>query len=96
MTRQSIAALLLLAALATTPAAAQAPQQAPQATEPEARAPEEMAREGVELLLRALRGFLEAVPQYGLPRIDDNGDIVIPRLRRDETLQPPTTEETRS
>lgn len=51
---------------------------------PEERPPEEMAREGVELLMRALRGFLDAVPQYGLPRIEENGDIVIPRLRPKE------------
>lgn len=55
--------------------------------EPERRAPEEMAREGVELLLRALRGFLQAVPHYGLPRIEENGDIVIPRL--DQPLDRP-------
>lgn len=66
------------------------------AQEPEPKPPEEMAREGVELLLRALRGFLEAVPQYGLPRIDENGDIVIPRLRRDEMPEQPETGETRS
>lgn len=66
--------------LAVTQARAEEPEGPPSETPPEARAPEELAREGVELLLRALRGFLEAVPQYGLPRLDEKGDIIIPRL----------------
>lgn len=75
-----VAGVLLTSSLATAPALAQQ-DELPGATEPEG-APEEMAREGVELLLRALRGFLDSVPQYGLPRIEENGDIVIPRLNR--------------
>src|SRR5690625_1843884 len=42
--------------------------------------PEELARDGVELLLRALQGFLEALPSYGLPFLDEEGNIIIPRL----------------
>lgn len=85
MRRLLIAAGLALATALAAPAPglAQDPQQ---------KQPEEMAREGVELLLRALRGFLEAVPQYGLPRVEENGDIVIPRLRRDEQPDAPATE----
>jgi hypothetical protein len=41
---------------------------------------EEMAREGVERLMNALETFLGSIPQYGVPRIDDEGNIVIPRL----------------
>ncbi|WP_366556465.1 hypothetical protein [Aquibaculum sediminis] len=82
-----LVAVLLTSSLATVPALAQnggpPGDNAPESTPPES-APEEMAREGVELLLRALRGFLSSVPQYGLPRIEENGDIVIPRLNRGE------------
>lgn len=82
-----IAMALLASSLATAPVLAQE-EEPPGAIEPESgtseNAPEEMAREGVELLLRALRGFLSSVPQYGLPRIEENGDIVIPRLNREE------------
>lgn len=82
-----LAAALLMSGLATVPALAQN-DQAPGDNAPESAssesAPEEMAREGVDLLLRALRGFLDSVPQYGLPRIEKNGDIVIPRLNRGE------------
>jgi hypothetical protein len=42
--------------------------------------PEDLAREGAERLLRALEGLLHAIPQYGMPRVEENGDIVIPRL----------------
>lgn len=44
------------------------------------REPEELAREGVEKLMRALEGLLQAIPQYGAPYVDEDGDIVIPRL----------------
>lgn len=91
MRRLLIACGLALATVLAAPLAAPTPGLA---QEPEQKPPEEMAREGVELLLRALRGFLEAVPQYGLPRIDENGDIVIPRLRRDEMPEHPETEDT--
>jgi len=78
MKATAIACLCLL--LLAAPAAAQESEAPPE----EKRPPEEMAREGVELLLRALRGFLQAVPQYGLPRLNEEGDIVIPRLDRNE------------
>jgi hypothetical protein len=45
---------------------------------------EEMAREGVERLMNALETFLGSIPQYGVPRIDDEGNIVIPRLDKDD------------
>ena len=80
--------LLLLAA----PAPAQEAESPPD-TPPQTRPPEEMAREGVELLLRALRGFLQAVPQYGLPRLNEEGDIVIPRLDRNEAPDEKPAEE---
>jgi len=89
MRRLLIAAGLALATTLATALAVPTPGLAQQS---EPKAPEEMAREGVELLLRALRGFVEAVPQYGLPRIEENGDIVIPRLRRDEQPDAPATD----
>jgi hypothetical protein len=49
-------------------------------TEGDGRSAEEMAREGVERLMNALETFLGAIPQYGVPRIDEDGNIIIPRL----------------
>ena len=42
--------------------------------------PQELAREGAERLMNALDGLLRMIPQYGVPEIQDNGDILIPRL----------------
>jgi hypothetical protein len=54
---------------------------APAAADERARA-EELAREGAGKLLRALELFLESIPRYGAPRVEPNGDIVIPRAPR--------------
>lgn len=67
----ALAALLLVSA----PAAAQDGGGDQQQSDPEA-----LAREGADRLMRALEGILKIIPQYGMPRIEDDGDIVIPRL----------------
>jgi len=43
--------------------------------------PSELAREGVERMLRALNLFIEMIPQYELPEVLENGDIIIRRKR---------------
>jgi hypothetical protein len=40
---------------------------------------EELARQAGENLLRSLQILESAIPQYGLPFLDDQGNIVIPR-----------------
>lgn len=47
--------------------------------------PEALAREGAQKLMQALEGLLQVIPQYGMPRIEENGDIVIPRLDKPGT-----------
>lgn len=75
-TARAAAALVIAAGLAGAPAAAQA-----QSEEPGGQSsPEDLAREGAEKLMRALESILSVIPQYGVPRIEENGDIVIPRL----------------
>jgi len=66
-------ALLLLTAIAL-PALAEAP---PPADDP--RRPGQIAREGVDNMLRALDKFVAELPRYGLPEITAQGDILIPR-----------------
>ena len=46
--------------------------------------PGDLAREGAERIMRALEGILQIIPQYGMPRIEEDGDIVIPRLNPPE------------
>lgn len=71
---------LLAAVLVAATASFAAPPVAAQESEQEGESPQELAREGAERLMRALEGILSVIPQYGLPEVKDNGDIVIPRL----------------
>lgn len=57
-------------------------------TAPE-HSPGEMAREGLEQMMRALRLLVQSIPQYELPEVLDNGDIIIRRKRGGE---PPASE----
>ncbi len=79
---------LALAAGAPGPALADPPSD-------RARA-EEMAREAIEQLLRALELMIESIPQYELPEVNEDGDIIIRRKRRREREAPgePEVEET--
>lgn len=49
----------------------------------------ELAREGIEKLMRALEKFIDAIPLYGAPYINERGDIIIPRL---DPKTPPSLE----
>lgn len=52
----------------------------------------DLALEGVGKLLRALELFMQSIPAYGEPYVDENGNIVIPRLEDPDvapTLDPP-------
>ena len=74
----------------------------------EGKSAEELAREGLEQMLKAFEQLLHSIPQYGPPKILDNGDIVIPRIRPGERqggddpdkkakpATPPKLEETRA
>ncbi len=67
-----LSAALILA----TPLAAEEP--------PESENPSELALEGVERLMRALEALIDSIPQYEMPEINENGDIIIRRKRRGE------------
>ncbi len=77
-TRSALAAILLSIAL---PAAA---QDAP----PAGPSPREQAEQGLELLMKALEGWIDALPRYGAPKITPEGDIIIPRLDKDRPSPP--------
>lgn len=61
---------------------------------------ERLALEGMEKLFRALELFIDSIPQYEVPEVTENGDIIIRRKRRPEGLEPPypdsETDETRT
>lgn len=77
--RATTFAAALTLALAATPVLAQDQEQQ--------GSPGEMAREGVEQLMNAIETFVHSLPMYGAPRIDDEGNIVIPRLEKDDGSQ---------
>jgi hypothetical protein len=69
-------------------AAAGAPTQLRAAEHNEGGRAEDMAREAIEQLMRALELMIDSIPQYELPEIDDNGDIIIRRKRRAPRPEP--------
>ena len=76
-----------LAALITGPltTATAAETRAERPANPEsAQAPSEIAREGLEKMLRALNKLIEAVPQFEMPEMNENGDIILRRKRPEQ------------
>ncbi|WP_282606812.1 hypothetical protein [Pelagibius sp. Alg239-R121] len=53
----------------------------PSAQAQDEKDPSELARESVELMMRSLNLLIERIPQYELPEINENGDIIIRRKR---------------
>jgi len=75
-----------------------APQALAQTDEPESESgdPSEIAREGLEKIMRALGLMIENIPQYEMPELLDNGDIIIRRKKPgpEEEEPEPTFKET--
>ncbi len=95
-------AVLLLATLLTRtdipPALAQSPApETRERAEELAREAEQLARESAEQIIRSLELLLKSIPQYDLPEITEDGDIIIRRRRPDELAplpEDPTMDET--
>jgi hypothetical protein len=51
-------------------------------------AAEDMAREAIEQLMRALELMIQSIPQYEMPEIEENGDIIIRRKRPTPDSEP--------
>jgi hypothetical protein len=49
----------------------------------------ELAREGLAKMLQALNKLIESVPQFEMPEMTENGDIII-RRRQPESTHPAT------
>ncbi len=49
---------------------------------------EQAIKEGAEKIMRALEFILHAVPQYEMPEVLDNGDIIIRRQNPDRPRHP--------
>jgi hypothetical protein len=44
------------------------------------KSPEQLVTEGMRTLMEAMKLFMHSLPQFGEPYINENGDIVIPRV----------------
>ncbi len=82
-----LSAVLVVAAAPTTLRAAEHDQRG---------LAEGMAREAIEQLMRALEMMIDSIPQYEMPEIEENGDIIIRRKRRTQQPEPgvPEVDET--
>jgi hypothetical protein len=50
--------------------------------------PSELAKQGLERLLRAMEVFIEMIPEYEAPVLNENGDIIIRRKRPERPERP--------
>lgn len=59
---------------------------------------EQLAHDAMERLLRAIELFLQSIPQYEMPEVNEHGDIIIRRKRRPEPTEEeaPETDSTRT
>jgi len=82
-------AVLLASLLLAAPALAQQPP--PPESGKEA---EELAREALDKLMRAMGKLIQSIPQYEMPEILPNGDIIIRRKHPPGQKPPPKEEKT--
>ncbi|TWA66110.1 hypothetical protein FBZ84_10767 [Azospirillum baldaniorum] len=86
--------LVLAGALWAGPVGAAETPPPPGAVPPPSGAPStpgEQARQGVELLMKALEGWVRQVPMFAPPEVTPEGDIVIRRLDRSRPAPPNPT-----
>ena len=91
---------LISACLAVALALPLVPAHPAWASEDEKENPSELAREGMERMLRAIELMIEMIPQYEMPVVNENGDIIIrrknPPPRGDEGAEEPEIDETKT
>jgi hypothetical protein len=91
---RALAAALFVAAASPALAQAQSPEPPPE------ERPGALARDAIERMMRALSLAIENLPQYGLPELSENGDIIIrrlnPRAEKPRPRAPDNPDETRT
>lgn len=73
-------AAFLVALPLQTPRAAKSQSLPIAAAAEDGKTAEELARDAAEKLMRALELMFQEIPQYSLPEINENGDIIIRRI----------------
>ena len=74
------------------------PGEPARAAEAEEEDPKELARQGMERMLRAIELMIEMIPQYEMPEVLENGDIIIRRKNppKDIDEEEPELDESRT
>ena len=92
---RALAAAFVRGATAS-PVLAQSPGPAP----PQEPRPGDLARDAIEKMMRALSLAIENLPQYAMPELNENGDIIIrrlnPRAEKPRPRPPENPDETRT
>jgi len=78
------AAMLAFPVLAADPPPADTPLESTPQYPPQT--PGEQAKQGVELLMKALEGWVRQLPTYAPPEVTPEGDIIIRRLDRKRSV----------
>jgi hypothetical protein len=90
MPRTALLAVLIAFGVST----AIAQSQSPPAPRDSTREAEELARDALEKLMRAMGALIQSIPTYEMPDIQPNGDIVIRRKRPPEPKPQPKEDRT--
>ncbi|WP_149470359.1 hypothetical protein [Roseomonas genomospecies 6] len=80
-----------MSALWAVPAGAADTPPPPGATPPPSQTPSQpgdQARQGLELLMKALEGWVRQMPLFSAPEVTPEGDIIIRRLDRNRPSEP--------
>lgn len=89
MAKRALAAVLGLSLMLAVPSGTRADD--PDQPDPRAEA-EELAREAMERMLKALELLVQSIPQYEMPEVTEDGDIIIRRKRPERREAPPPRE----
>lgn len=79
------------ACAADPPPASPAPSPPTGPAMPVPATPGEQARQGLDLLMKALEGWVRQMPLFAPPEVTPEGDIIIRRLDRNRPVPPPAT-----
>lgn len=79
----------MLRAAVFAAALAAAPAWAAEATTDEDKSPVELLDEATQNVMRALELMFRSIPQYELPEINENGDIIIRRIHPEDEAEEP-------
>ena len=85
---------IIVATIATLIAAGPTQAQKPTPKDDMQEQAEKALKEGVQTILRALETMFKSVPQYEIPEVLDNGDIIIRRKKPKDTKPPDDTDST--